>query len=100
MSNPGVESLHIAVQQALAAGDFDTARQLSVQLGQTIIVEASAAAPAARAAYVQQGLSRLEEHLSLARVLRAHIATQLRANAGACLYNEASNRGNSWRFDA
>jgi hypothetical protein len=95
-----LKSLHEAVHKALAAGDFETARRLSRELGQAIKREASAAAPADRAALVQQGLSRLQEHLSLARVLRAHIATHLKANAAACLYQPASPSAHSWKLDA
>ncbi len=93
-------SLHQEVHNALAAGDFETARRLSHELGQAIIRHASALAPADRAAYVRQALNRLQEHLNLARVLRAHLATQVQANAAACLYNQASGRGNSWHYDA
>ena len=99
MQNPNLESLHAAVKQALTAGDFDAARQWSVKLGQAFTAQASAVPRGARGAYVQQGLRRLQEHLSLARVLRAHLATQVQANAAVCLYSEASNRGNSWRFE-
>jgi hypothetical protein len=100
MSNHDPNFLHEAVQRALAVGDFETARQLSPALGQAIVAEACAAAPAARAACVRQALSRLEEHLSLARVLRAHLASELQANAAACRYHSASGDGHSWHFEA
>jgi hypothetical protein len=100
MPHPTPESLHEAVHKALLASDFDTARHLSAKLGQAIIRQASVMPPAERADYVRQGLSRLQEHLSLARVLRAHLATQVQANSAVCLYHQASDRGNAWRFDA
>jgi len=95
-----LSSLHQQVHNALAAGDFETARHLSRELGQAIIRQASALAPADRAACVRDGLSRLQEHLSLARVIRAHLASQVKANSAVCLYHPTSERGNSWHFDA
>jgi hypothetical protein len=100
MLDPTPDFLHEAVQKALLGGDFDSARRLSAELGKAIIRHASAVAPANRAAFVREGLSRLEENLSLARVLRAHIARQVQANSAVCLYHQGSGRGNSWCFDA
>jgi hypothetical protein len=100
MSNLESDRLHEELQRALTARDFETARKLSRLLGQAIIRQASAAAPRDRAALVQQGLSRLQEHLNLARVLRAHLAAQLQTNTAVCLYQANSGRGHSWRFDA
>ena len=100
MPNQTPDSLHEAVHKALLAGDFDSARQLGTQLGQAIIRQASALAPADRAVYVRQGLSRLQEHLNFARVLRAHLATQVQANSAACLYHQALDGSHSWLFDA
>jgi hypothetical protein len=95
-----LSSLHQEVHNALAAGDFETARRLSRELGQAIIRQASALAPADRADYVRHALNRLQEHLSFARVLRAHLASQVKANSAVCLYHQASDPGNSWHFDA
>jgi len=100
MANPTPDSLNEAVHQALLAGDFDAARNLSRALGQAIIRQASALAPADSAVYVRQGLNRLQEHLNLARVLRAHLATQVQANSAACLYTLALGGNHSWLFDA
>ena len=94
------ESLHEAIQQALNAGDFDRTRELSSALGQAIIREAQAATPAARTAMVETSLNRLREHISMARVLRAHVASQLQDNTASSLYLESNRRGHSWRFDA
>ncbi len=100
MTNPSPDLLHEAVHQALLAGDFDSVRQLSVTLGQAIIRQAYTLDRGDQAAYVRQSLNRLQEHLSFARVLRAHLASQAQANTAVFLYHQASDRaGNSWRFD-
>jgi hypothetical protein len=100
MSKPESERLNEELHRALSARDFETVRKLSRALGQEIIRQASAAPPQDRAALVQQGLSRLQEHLSLARVLRAHLAAQLQTSTAVCLYLENSGRSHSWHFDA
>jgi len=93
------ESLHQALNRALAAGDFDAAQPLSIELGQAIIRRASAAPPASRGTIIKDGLDRLQEHLSLARIMRAHLAAQLQANTAAFLYQcDSSARDHSWRF--
>lgn len=99
MSEPEPDLLHEELQRAMTARDFETVRKLSRALGQAIIRQASAAAPRDRADLVQHGLARLQEHLSLARVLRAHLAAQLQTNTAVCLYQANSSRGHSWRFD-
>jgi hypothetical protein len=100
MSNAHSDSLHEAVQRALAAGDFDTVSQLSDPLGKAIVAELAAAAPADRVILFEQHIARLGEHLSLTRVLRAHLASQLHENTAACLYQPTATDKNSWRFDA
>lgn len=99
MPSPCSESIHEAIQKSLSAGDFDTVRHLSTELGQAIIRKAEATAPAERKAVVQKELSRLREHLSLARVLRAHVANQLEANTTSSLYLQSSAKGHSWRYE-
>jgi hypothetical protein len=100
MSCTSSDSLHEAIQKALLAGDFDTVRQLSTSLGQTIVREAQTAAPSERQALVQKELNRINEHLNFARVLRAHVASRLQENTAVSLYLQSSTRGHSWRFDA
>jgi hypothetical protein len=100
MPNAHPDSLHDAVQRSLAAGDFETVSQLSDPLGQAIVAELAAAAPADRVALFEQRIGRLREHLSLARVLRAHLASEVQNNTAACLYHSTSDRDYSWRFDA
>lgn len=98
--NMSSESLHTAVQKALNAGNFDAVRQLSDALGHAIICEAQAAASDERQGIVEKGLNRLGEHISLARVLRSHVASRLQANTTISLYQQASGHRHSWRFDA
>jgi hypothetical protein len=100
MSDIPTESLHESIQRALNAGDFETVRELSHTLGQAIIREAWTISPGERTLFVEKGLSRLRDHLSLAHVLRAHVASQLRANTTVSLYQQSSGRGHSWRFEA
>jgi hypothetical protein len=100
MSNATPDYLHEALRRALTAGDFESARQLSAARGQAIIRQASAAAPREKANIVQQGLGRLQEHLSLARVLRAHLAAQLQINTAVHRYQPISSRAHSWHFEA
>jgi hypothetical protein len=100
MSDPSSESLHQAIQRALNAGDFERVSELSGALGEAIVREARAIVPSERAALVQKGLTRLRDHLSLTRVLRAHVATKLQDNTTISLYQQCAGRGHSWRFDA
>ncbi len=101
MSDKTVEFLHEAIQVALRAGDFDKVRQLSTELGQAIVHEAQVVPPTGRRPFVESSLSRLREHLSLARVLRAHLASQLHSNTAASLYQPAAtNTPNSWHLEA
>jgi len=93
------ESLHESIQKALHSGDFEKVRELSSALGQAIIREASALGRNERGAFVERGLSRLSEHISFARVLRAHVASQLQENTTVCLYQSTGGDGHSWRFD-
>jgi hypothetical protein len=100
MGNTSSESLHQAIQHALSGGDFDSVRELSVALGQAIIREAQAVAPAERSAVAEKSLGLLREHLSMARVLRAHVASHLQENTAVSLYQQPAGRGHCWGFDA
>jgi hypothetical protein len=93
-------SLHEALRQALKAGDFDAARQLSDALGFAIVRELEAALPTAVPSLFGQRIALLEENLSLARVLRAHLASQLQINTAVVLYQPAASCASSWGFDA
>jgi len=93
-------SLHEALRQALKAGDFDAARQLGDEIGPAIARELAAAPSAALPALFAQRIALLQENLSLARVLRAHLASQLQINTAVCLYQPASSDASSWVFDA
>ena len=100
MSKPNTDVLNAAVSQALQAGDFEAAQRLSIDLGVAIRLELAAASPAEKPALFKQQIGHFQEHLNLARVLRAHVATQLQANAAACLYQPESGTNHCWRFDA
>ena len=100
MPNLNPDTLDEAVSKALHVGDFEAARRLSVELGTAIRLELVAASSADRVLLFEQRIRRFQEHLSLARVLRAHVATQLQANAAACLYQPESGSNHCWRFDA
>jgi hypothetical protein len=98
--NQTSDALQEAVSRALQAGDFDTARLLSVELGAAIRHELSMAPPAGQLGLYKERMGRLQEHISLARVLRAHLAAQLQTSTAVCLYQESADRGHCWRFDA
>lgn len=100
MSKPTTDVLNEAVSQALQAGDFEAAERLSIDLGAAIRLELAAASPAEKLALFNQRIGRFQEHLNLARVLRAHVSSQLQANAAACLYQPESGTNHCWRFDA
>jgi hypothetical protein len=100
MPHPNTDELNEAVSRALQAGDFETARRLSVDLGSAIRLELAAARPAQRVLLFKQRIGSFQEHLSLARVLRAHVSSQLQTNAAACLYQPEQGGNHCWRFDA
>jgi hypothetical protein len=97
-TEPG--SLHEALRQALKAGDFDAARQFGDALASSIAHELAAASSVALPVLFAQRIALLQENLSLARVLRAHLASQLQINTAVCLYQPASSDASSWGFDA
>lgn len=100
MTHQTADSLHEVVSRALQAGDFIAARRLSIELGAAVRLELAAARPAERVALYQRRIGQMQEHLHLARVLRAHVASQLQSNAAASLYQTAYGSDHSWRFDA
>jgi hypothetical protein len=100
MTHQTADSLHEVVSRALQAGDFVAARRLSIELGTAVRLELAAARPEDRVALFKRRIGQMQEHLHLARVLRAHVASQLQTNTAACLYQESSGRDYCWRFDA
>jgi hypothetical protein len=100
MVNQTPDFLDEAVARALRSGDFETVQQLSVELGAAIRLAMTAANLANRVAVFERWNERIQDHLSLARVLRAHISSQLQANTAACLYQPDPGDDHCWRFDA
>jgi len=101
-TGPGAQSgfLHEALRQALKAGDLDAAQQLGDTLGSAIARELAAAPSAVLPALFEQRIAMLQDNLSLARVLRAHLANQLQINTAVCVYQPALGGASSWGFDA
>ena len=100
MPDESIESLHSAIHRSLREGDFDGAGRLSVELGQAIIKNAPAPASADGARFLEENLGRLQEHLSLARILRAHLASQLQTNTAVFLYQNEADSKHCWRYEA
>ena len=100
MAELNSESLHEAVRRSLMSGDFETACGLSVELGKAITREASGLPETERNRQLQRSLSRLQEHLSLTCVLRAHVASQLQTNTAVCRYETNEEGQACWGFDA
>jgi hypothetical protein len=100
MPRPHTDALNEAVSRALQTGDFGEAQRLSADLAAAIRLELAAASAADRIVLFKQRIGRFQEHLSLARVLRAHVVTQLQSNTAACLYQPDSGLAHCWRFDA
>ena len=81
-------------------GDFDRANQLADEYGRMMASALRAAPLAARLAIYEQALATLNENLHLARVLRAHLATRLRANSGLFLYQRSESERHIWQMQA
>jgi hypothetical protein len=90
-----------ALSDALRAGDFAAVQSAAVDYGRGVCQELQAADdPGQRASIYQEAQETLQNHLHLARVLRAHLAAQIQANAGSCLYAQPDARANGhhWQF--
>jgi len=90
-----------ALAQALKNADFVAVQCAALEFGNGVRAELDAAGdPLRRLAICQGALETLHMHLHLTRVLRAHLAAQLLANAGSCLYAEPETDGHCWKFEA
>jgi hypothetical protein len=91
-----------ALAQALREGDFAAAQTAAAGYGQAVCAALQATAdPARRASLYQEALETLQDHLHLARVLRAHLAAQIQANAGSCLYAQPdAPEAHRWQWEA
>jgi hypothetical protein len=79
--------------QALEAGDFEAAERLAIEF-------ADSAASSGNAAVLRQALDTLNDCLHLTRVLRAHLAAQVRANGPAVEYQPPVPEKPRWQFEA
>jgi hypothetical protein len=87
--------------QALQSADFETVQHAAVDYGRRVRTELAAAAnPGHRAEIYREALETLQNHLHLARVLRAHLAAQIQGNAGSCLYAQPEADRHRWQFEA
>ena len=78
--------------RALAAGDFETAERLATALGDSAIA-------AGNPAVLQQALGTLNDGLHLTRILRAHLAEQVRVNSLAVEYQPAAEENRRWQIE-
>jgi hypothetical protein len=78
--------------RALEAGDFEAAELFATEF-------ADRAALTGNAAVLRQALDTLNDCLHLMRVLRAHLATQVRANGPAVEYQPAVPEKPRWQFE-
>lgn len=85
---------------AIKTGDFAAAQPAIADYSRQVHAALDAASgPAAREAVFRQSIETLNQHLSLARVLRAHLAAQIQGNAGTCLYEQAQADRHCWQFE-
>jgi hypothetical protein len=86
--------------RALRSGDFAAANPLAAAYGRGIMAELGAAATSeSREAIARPALEFLNDQLHLVRVLRAHLASRLRANVAPCGYQTAEPDKHCWRFE-
>lgn len=85
--------------QALRAADFDRANRLARQYGESARAALQAAESGAREAIYREAVQSLDNHLHLARVLRAHLATEWRANSGTILYQSSDSERHLWQLE-
>ena len=78
---------------ALVAGDFEAAERLATAYGDSAIA-------AGNAVVLRQARDTLNDCLHLTRVLRAHLAEQIRANSPAVEYQPATEENRRWQFEA
>jgi hypothetical protein len=90
-----------ALRHALEQGDFEAAERLAVEYGDSVLASVRANTdPASRQAVLGNALETLNECLHLTRVLRAHLATQVRDNSAVCQYQPPEGQRRAWQFDA
>jgi hypothetical protein len=88
------------IRLALACGDFDAAEQLAIDYGASVRSKAQAwENRAVRDSLLREALDTLNECLHLTRVLRAHLATQVRENAVVCQYQAPPAERCGWQHE-
>lgn len=84
----------------LETGQFDSALSVIEDYGSSLIeAAANAPTPAERAAVLQAAADNLREHLHLARIMRAHIYTQLTVTQRVASYQNAPQLESSWNLE-
>jgi hypothetical protein len=92
-----------ALSQALQGGDFAAAQTAAADYGREVCDALQTTGdPSRRAAIHREALETLGNHLHLARVLRAHLAAQIQANVGSCLYAQPDAQADhhGWQVEA
>jgi hypothetical protein len=82
---------------ALEAGDFEAAERVAIEYGNSIAAELRAGGDIA---VLREALDAFNNSLHLTRVLRAHLAAQVRANSPAIEYQPAAAENRRWQFEA
>jgi hypothetical protein len=89
------------LSRTLRSGDFEAAGALSAVYGATVQAElATSASLAERLVVAQASLAFLNDQLHLARVLRAHLSSQIRDNTALFLYAAPDAENHCWELDA
>jgi hypothetical protein len=78
---------------ALAVGDFEAAERIATAYGDSAMA-------AGKPVVLRQALDTLNDCLHLTRVLRAHLAEQVRVNSLAVEYQPATEENRRWQFEA
>jgi hypothetical protein len=86
------------LRRAIESGDFQSAPALAEEYVETVRREIEITPARERAALAEQACSFLEDRLHLARVMRAHIASELRVASGVASYQNAGPAGNTWEI--
>jgi hypothetical protein len=89
------------LSRTLRSGDFEAAGPLSAVYGATVQAGLAASTSLAqRLALAQTSLAFLNDQLHLARVLRAHLSSQIRDNSALFLYAAPDPENHCWELDA
>jgi hypothetical protein len=89
------------LKTALANHDFDRAQALVPEWGKMVLTDMRSASGEAELRRILDGaLAFAEDHVHLARVIRAHIASDLEANSASFLYRDADLEQHRWQLKA